>query len=73
MGRQQNRASNSSRSRQNQSGYEPRSQQSVAPLASNNSSMSDNRTVEERPLIDPNDPEDVADRTFLDAVRDLPF
>ena len=36
MGRQQNRASNSSRSRQDQSGYEPRSQQSVATLASNN-------------------------------------
>ena len=35
VGQQQNRASNSSTSRQDQSGYEPRSRQNVAPVASN--------------------------------------
>ena len=55
MGRQQNRASNSSTSRQDQSCYEPRSRQNVAPVASNSSFGSGNRRVEQQLLIDPND------------------
>ena len=46
---------NSSTSRQDQSGYELRSRQSVAPVASNNSFGSGNRRVEQQPLIDLND------------------
>ena len=55
MIRQQDRASNSSTSRQDQSGYEPRSRQNVAPVASNNSFGSGNRRVEQQLLIVPND------------------
>ena len=55
MGRQQNRVSNSSTSRQDQSGYEPRSRENVAPVASNNSFGSGNRRVEQQLLIDPSD------------------